>query len=245
VSLDELLLVRHGESSGNVAREDAEADGAEVIDIDWRDADTPLSEHGRRQAQALGSWLGALPADRRPAHVWSSPYVRAADTARIAVAASELRLPVLLDERLRDRELGVLDRLTGHGVRTRFAAEAARRRLLGKLYYRPPGGESWADVALRLRSFLQDLRSERVDGTVLVVAHDAVILLFRYVLERLDEEQLLHLAKGASVGNASITRLARGTDGCWSTTEFGTVEHLEQQGVEPTHHGADHDAHSH
>jgi len=45
----ELLLVRHGESDGNVARERAMAAGAEVIDVDRCDADVPLSEIGAQQ----------------------------------------------------------------------------------------------------------------------------------------------------------------------------------------------------
>lgn len=239
MGLTELLLVRHGESAGNIARERAEASSAEVIDIEWRDADTPLSEHGREQAAALGLWL----ADRAGAvdDVWSSPYVRAHDTARIALRAAGMRRSVRVDERLRDRELGVLDRLTSTGVRTRMPEEAARRRTLGKLYYRPPGGESWADVALRLRSFLRDLDTD--DGAVLISCHDAVILLLRYVLERLDEATVLELARTSSVGNASVTRLVRThDDGAWQLAEFGAVEHLRERGVAPTHHGAESDA---
>ena len=68
-----------------------------------------------------------------------------------------------VDERLRDRELGILDALTAHGVDVRLPAEAARRRWLGKFYYRPPGGEAWTDVALRLRSFLRDA-AQAADG---------------------------------------------------------------------------------
>jgi broad specificity phosphatase PhoE len=241
----ELLLVRHGESAGNVARERAEAGGAEVIDIEWRDADTPLSEHGREQAAALGDWLAERAGGLR--EVWSSPYLRARDTVQIALDAAGMTQPVRIDERLRDRELGVLDRLTSTGVRDRFPDEAARRRTLGKLYYRPPGGESWADVALRLRSFLRDLQAGSwPPGSVLVSCHDAVILLFRYVLERLGEASLLELARSSSVGNASVTRLVRaGTDGVWRLADFGAVEHLRERGVAPTHHGAESDAQPH
>jgi broad specificity phosphatase PhoE len=239
VSLTEIVLVRHGESAGNVAREVAETSGDEVIDIEWRDADTPLSEHGRAQAEALGKWLGELDPDHVPVQVWSSPYVRARDTAVIATQTAGLDLPVVLDERLRDRELGILDRLTSSGVRNRYPSEAARRRTLGKFYYRPPGGESWADVALRIRSFLRDLAAA---DRVLVAAHDAVILLFRYVLEVLDEAALLELAAQDSVGNASVTRLVRAPHAAWEIVEFGTVDHLSRHGVEPTHHGAETDA---
>jgi broad specificity phosphatase PhoE len=238
MSLTELILVRHGESAGNVAREHAEANGDEVIPIEWRDADTPLSQHGHAQAEALGAWL----AERSTGvgEVWSSPYVRARDTAQIALDTAGAPHHIKLDERLRDRELGVLDRLTSVGIRQRYQSEAERRRTLGKLYYRPPGGESWADVALRLRSFLQDLegRPGRT-GSALIASHDAVILLFRYVLEGLDERTLLELAATSSVGNASVTRLTRPTvDSAWQLADFGALDHLRQHGVEPTHHGA-------
>ena len=52
-----LLVVRHGESAGNVARDAAEADGLATIDIVERDMDVPLSPLGERQAAALGEWL--------------------------------------------------------------------------------------------------------------------------------------------------------------------------------------------
>src|SRR5436190_1635271 len=61
-----LMLVRHGESIGNVARDVAEAAGHPSIDIAERDMDVGLSAQGREQAVALGRWLGALPRSARP-----------------------------------------------------------------------------------------------------------------------------------------------------------------------------------
>src|SRR4051812_18548318 len=148
--LDWLGVVRHGESSGNVIAADAERDGLELIDIPQRDADVPLSDTGREQAGAVGRWLADLPADRQPDAVVVSPYLRARQTAELAVEG--IRARPVVDERLRDRELGIIDLHTGHGVRARLPEEADRRARLGKFYYRPPGGESWTDVLLRLRS---------------------------------------------------------------------------------------------
>ena len=234
MTLTQLIAVRHGESEGNVAREAAEAEGAEVITIDQRDPDVPLSARGREQAEAVGRWLAGFAAREPVDAVWSSPYVRARQTAEAALAAAEQAMPIRVDERLRDRELGVLDLLTGTGVRARFPEEAARRRWLGKLYYRPPGGESWADVALRLRSLLADL-DRQVDGTVVVFCHDALIMLLRYVLEGLDEATLLELARTATVANGSVTRLVRSGDG-WLLAEFDEQQHLHAEGVRPTEH---------
>jgi broad specificity phosphatase PhoE len=162
----------------------------------------------------------------------------ASGALRIAVALTTAGwdLPPSVDERLRDRELGVLDTLTGRGVRELHPEEAERRRFLGKFYYRPPGGESWADVALRVRSVLPEL--EASGERVLVVAHDAVIWLFRAVCERIEERELLDLAAAHPIPNASITRLVRDGDGAWHATVVNDVGHLD----EVTEHGGRHDA---
>lgn len=231
----ELLVVRHGESLGNTASRAAHAAGAEVIDVPARDPDVELSPAGVEQAQALGAWLAELPADQAPQAVWSSPYERSAQTARIALREGGLDLPVVLDERLRDRELGVLDRLTAAGVEARYPDEAARRRWVGKFYYRPPGGESWADLALRVRSVLADLDRLEDGRRVLVVCHDAVTMVVRYVCEGLTEEQVMQVSSAAPVKNASVTRLLR-ADGerRWQVDGFNAVGHLPGHGAPTT-----------
>jgi len=200
-------MARHGESIGNAAWRAAETAELDEIDIDLRDPDVPLSETGRRQAKALGRRLAAMSPGERPTAVISSPYVRAAETARIALAEIG-DPPIRFDERLRDREAGVLYALTWRGIAARFPEEAARKRQTGKFYYRPPGGESWADVALRLRSALSDIERDHPDGRVLVVAHDAVVVLTRYIVERLTERQLLEIER-TLVPNGSLTMWAR------------------------------------
>ena len=145
-----LWVVRHGQSAGNVARDLADAAGAAMIAIDHRDMDVPLSELGEAQARSLGHWFAAMPERERPEVVLASPYVRAVRTAELIGAGGKVRV----DERLREREFGVLDRLTTLGIHERFPEQAEHRGILGKFYHRPPGGESWCDVILRLRSAL-------------------------------------------------------------------------------------------
>lgn len=222
----ELLLVRHGESTGNLARAAAKASGAELMDVDRRDPDVPLSPLGRRQAAALGRRLADLPADRRPDAAWSSPYLRATDTAAIAFRTAGIDLPVRRDERLRDRELGILDRLTGPGIAAEHPDEGERWRWHGKFYYRPPGGEAWTDVALRVRSVLCDIDRYCDGARVAVFAHDAVVLLTRYVCEQLTESRLLELAHDL-VANASLTRLVREPGSPdWHLAEWNDASHL-------------------
>ncbi|MCU1584854.1 MAG: histidine phosphatase family protein [Microbacteriaceae bacterium] len=236
----ELWLVRHGESAANVASFAAESRGLEVIPVEYRDADVPLSATGEEQARALGDWLAENITDAAPSAVWASPYLRAQQTVAIAMSRAGLDLPIRIDERLRDRELGILDLLTKQGVEARYPEEAQRRRWLGKFYYRPPGGESWADVALRLRSFLRDVDLYDDGGTVLAAAHDAVIMLFLYVCNGLTEKELLGFAREHTVANASVTKLTRPAGaGRWSLESFSHEGHLHEAGVPVTEHAGD------
>ncbi len=238
--LRRVTLVRHGESAGNVAASAAQAAGSEVIDIAWRDADVPLSDLGQQQAAAVGTWLSGLPTDQLPAQVWASSYWRAQQTAQLAQQAAGTNIPTRVDERLRDRELGILDMLTWAGVQARLPEEAARRRWLGKFYHRPPGGESWADVALRIRSLLVDFEFRPMPDHVLIFTHDAVVWLFRYVLEGLTEQQLLDATVGSTVLNASISSFVRAdADAPWQPDLFNSTEHLRSLSVEVTTHGTD------
>jgi 2,3-bisphosphoglycerate-dependent phosphoglycerate mutase len=202
-----LWLVRHGQSQGNVARDAADLAGLAMIDIDVRDVDVPLSDLGHRQAEAAGRYFAALPEDERPEVILSSPYIRARQTAEAICKAGGLSggpSRSIIDERLREREFGIFDRLTGIGIRQKYPEEAEHRTRLSKFYHRPPGGESWADVILRLRSALNTINLHYCDRRVLVVCHQVVVLCMRYILEELDEQQILAIDKQAEVLNCGI-----------------------------------------
>lgn len=204
-----LFIVRHGESAGNVARDAAEEAGLPVIDLATRDMDVPLSPLGERQAAALGRWIGRLPKDEQPKVVYSSPYVRAHETAQLALDAAGLTVDrdvtFVVDERLREREFGILDRLTRRGITERHPDQAEFRAHLGKFYHRPPGGESWADVILRLRSFVDTISRECCGERILIVSHQVVVLMFRYILEHLSEPEILAIDREHLLANCSVT----------------------------------------
>lgn len=236
-----LLLVRHGESAGNVARDAAEAAGLPMIDIAARDMDVALSDLGERQARALGRWIGKLGPDERPTVVFTSPYVRACETSRLALGHAGIDLAdvtFVVDERLREREFGVLDRLTRKGIGERYPEQAEFRAHLGKFYHRPPGGESWADVILRLRSLLETMTRECCGERVMVVSHQVVVLMFRYVLERLSEQEVLDIDREHELANCSVTSYRYDSDrpprGGMVLTRFNEVAPLEEAGAEVT-----------
>jgi probable phosphoglycerate mutase len=224
-----LFLIRHGQSAGNLAADDARRAGAERLTLETRDMDVDLSSLGEEQARATANW--AQTAGLNDPLIFCSPYRRAERTARLALDS----LPARLDERLREREFGILDRLTRRGVEAIYPEQAAARAFLGKFYHRPPGGESWVDVALRLRMFLGDVELERttqrgVQRDVVIVTHQAVITLTRYILERLDEQTTLEIDRAEQIPNCSVTSYVR-AEAAWTLVEFASVAHLEPQTV--------------
>jgi broad specificity phosphatase PhoE len=217
-----LWVVRHGQSAGNVARDAAESQGLHLIDLVTRDADAPLSELGAAQAGALAHWFAQMPEGERPCSLMVSPFVRAQQTLWAVSDALGLdRDDIHVDERLREKEFGILDGYTRAGIEHKFPELHAQRTLVGKFYFRPPGGESWCDVILRLRSVVEVLRRDHVGDRVLIVAHQVIVNCLRYLLECLDEAAILAMDKAADVPNCGVTEYA--LEGAGNAARFGQV----------------------
>jgi probable phosphoglycerate mutase len=239
---DQLWIVRHGESAGNVARDAAYAANLSVIDIAERDVDVPLSALGDQQARALGRWFAAMSSAERPNVLLSSPYLRARQTASLMqeVGGVANGTSMLVDERLREKEFGILDRLTRLGIEQRFPDQAALRARIGKFYFRPPGGESWCDVILRLRSVLDSvsLHHSEPGDRVLIVAHQVIVLCLRYLIETMTEEQILSIDRDAEVANCGVTSYRLDRDaapgGTLRLQAYNFVAPLEEAGAPVT-----------
>ena len=212
------MVARHGESLANVAFREAEHTGA-WVDLGCRDADVALSERGHEQSAALGRWLRQHP----PEVVHCSPYLRARQTwqaARAELTTTQQLVPVMVDDRLRDNEMGQLELHTFPMILQRFPEEARRFEKLGGLYYRAPGGESLLDVADRLRSFLRDVdRTKRS----LVIAHDAIVLMMLYLTESLTEQEVFETP---AAPNASVSRWATAAGEPLRLLVHNDVDHL-------------------
>jgi probable phosphoglycerate mutase len=193
--------------------------------LSGRDTDVELTELGVQQAKAVGQWLAALPGSELPQVVITSPYRRARETWRIAAEGLGLPAPGT-DDRLVDRLTGELEMLTRAAIRQRFPGEEARLQEAGEYHYRPPGGETFEDIAKRLASFLDDLNRAHAGKRVLVVAHDSVVLVMRYVIEGLDWTRVAAIvAEAGQVRNASITSFKE-SSGRLVLDRYNTVDHL-------------------
>ncbi|WP_165989920.1 histidine phosphatase family protein [Streptomyces sp. YIM 98790] len=168
-----LTAVRHGQSTANVAFATDTP-----LPPDLTDPEVPLTPLGFAQAEALGRRLASSPA---PDLVLASPFLRTRQTwTTMAETAARLGVscpPLLTDERLRDRDLGRYSLLTPSALRARDPQARP-----GDWFYRPPGGESFSDVSLRVRDFLTELGTVAPGRHVLLITHDAVIVSLHRVL---------------------------------------------------------------
>jgi 2,3-bisphosphoglycerate-dependent phosphoglycerate mutase len=202
--MDDLVIVRHGESERNVRRAAAHKTGKLEYGTDLRDMDVPLTPRGEKQAEATGQYLAKkFNFDR----VFLSPYLRAVQTTDLFFKHFAQPPRPTVEERIREKEFGILDGLTRDGIIKKYPDEWKRREREGKYYYRPPGGESYPDVALRVHSFLGTLARDCRRQSVLVVCHSVVVLTFRRLLERLNEKELLAIDRDPEqdVCNCSVT----------------------------------------
>lgn len=230
-----LWVVRHGQSAGNVARDLATEAGLPRIDLNGRDVDVPLSDLGRDQARALGRWFATAHEIGRPEVMLASPYVRAVETAQLFREAGGCRADerICIDERLREKEFGILDGLTGTGIRQFHPEQAEFRKVLGKFYHRPPGGESWVDVIFRLRALMDTVSLHYGGKRVMIVAHQVVVLCLRYIIEGLSEAEVLAIDKAADVANCGLIEYrfdpAHSHDGGLVLARYNVTAPMEEQ----------------
>lgn len=190
-----IQAVRHEESMGNVYARAAKEQGLDRVESPVPNPQIGLSHDGMKKATQIK--VALVPFTR----VFASSYVRAQQTAEIAGFSH-----YAVDERLRDRELGCLDGFTSSGIERYAPAEAAARAHMGKFYHRPAGGESWADVVLRMRSFLFEQKMRGINDLIFF-SHDVTILCALYICYDLTVDEVLAMQKESPILNGSVTEM--------------------------------------
>jgi broad specificity phosphatase PhoE len=150
-----LLLIRHGES---VANTEGRLQGQ---------FDSRLTEQGRAQGHALARRL--LQDGQRPATIYASDLARAAETAQIL--AETLEIPLFLDERLREYDVGELSGALFRDIEHLYPGVWAIFQRGGE-WASIPGEEGNEAFQRRLGAFLKDTIQGHVQDTkVAIVSH--------------------------------------------------------------------------
>jgi 2,3-bisphosphoglycerate-dependent phosphoglycerate mutase len=198
----EFIVVRHGETAWN-------AQGRIQGHLD-----SPLNEEGRAQALLVGDCLTR----EHFARLYSSDLGRALQTAQ--AIADRSGLPVRTDTRLRERNLGVFQGLTGAECERRFPEHYGRFRARDPDHVMP-GGESARRVYERVSEVFTVLAREHTGARLVVVTHGGVLdALYRFV-----QGVPLERRRDFTIFNASLNTV-RCTDAHWTMERWGDISHL-------------------
>ena len=210
----DLILVRHGQSEGNLAQRRSEkgnhADYTEAFK-DRHSASFRLTDLGRTQAEQAGAWLrNEFPNFDR---LLVSEYLRAMETA------AHLALPNaqwFSDFYLTERDWGGLDVLPQNEQQEKFSEEL-KRRDIEPFFWRPPNGETFADLCMRVDRVLHTLRRECEDKRVIIVCHGEVMRAFQIRMERMSQKRFRELTfsenKEDKIFNCQIIHYSRRKNG--------------------------------
>lgn len=160
-----IYIMRHGETTFN---ETGRIGG-----------DANLSAAGESFAKALPGVLGDIHEGGRPLTVWTSTLRRTMDTAR------HLPYPKLQWKALDELDGGVCDGLTYEEIEKRYPEDFALRDQ-DKFNFRYRGGESYADLVLRLEPIIMELERQE---NILIIGHQAVLrAILAYFLNKSHDE---------------------------------------------------------
>jgi broad specificity phosphatase PhoE len=185
-----ILLVRHGETEWNLARRFQ------------GQFDSPLTERGIAQADAIGRFVRKLP-EAASARIVASPLGRARRTAEIIRDHLTTGTELTIDGRLREISVGSWDGLTYSDIATRFP-EIFDGEGRHEWYFRSPDGDTYEAFAARVGEWL---RASAVLPFVIAVTHGIVSRVLRGLYAGLPREVALMLP----VPQDKIFRLSAGS----------------------------------
>ena len=210
----DLVLVRHGQSEGNLAKRQSEAGDNTAFTNEFRNRHTAsfrLTAKGRKQAERAGTVLRGLFYEGNTGfdRLFVSEYARAQETAGL------LGLPNAkwrLDPYLSERDWSDLSTMPDDERQQKFG-DALRMQDAEPFFWSPPNGESLAQLCLRIDRVLTTLHRDGGDKRVILVCHGEVMWAFKIRLERLSKERFkdLHLSDDArnKIHNCQILHYTR------------------------------------
>lgn len=202
-----LVVARHAESVRNVAKAGHvffPNPTARLGLENEADHHARLTPAGRDQARSLGAQLarefGAFDL------VYHSGYQRTRETAELALAEMGISPAPAVRENIfiRERDAGYTYNMTTDETEAAFPWLQEYWTTVGPFYSRPPGGESMADVAARVQSFLGHREREFAGRRVLLVTHVGTARMIRFVLEGWTHDEAVAQWQSGAIPNAGF-----------------------------------------
>ncbi len=202
----DLYLIRHGESVSN-------AEGRIQGQLD-----VPLSDFGRRQAEAIAERLGGESIEA----IISSPLKRAWETAE--VSSRRLGLPIISEPRLKEINVGIFQGKTREELKRTHAKELELWHS-EDLDFVVPGGESRRQLIARAEEALGDA-AKLPYKRIAVFAHGRLLIgVVKHISNMSPKEPPF------SLQNGSITIVTAGPEGTFTLRAMDQISHLREVGL--------------
>ncbi|WP_251547001.1 histidine phosphatase family protein [Limosilactobacillus caecicola] len=215
--MSRILFIRHGKTEWNL---DSKYQGAH--------GDSPLLPQSYHEIKCLAQSLASV----KIAHVFASPLPRAKTTAEKLIEALGRPIPLTIDERLIEFNLGKMEGM-------KFSAVADKwPDVINNFRHHPDqydptivGSESFESVIKRVSAAVQDYVHEFPRQNVVVVSHGAAL---NAAINGLLKTPMAHLKDRGGLSNTSTTILQTDDGQNYHLEKWNDTSYLHKTRVDPT-----------
>lgn len=215
--MTKVYLIRHGKTQWNLESRYQGANG-----------DSPLLKDSYRGIELLASSLQRIPFE----HAYTSPLKRARVTAQALLNHLNPEIPLTIDSRLKEFNLGKMEGMHFEDVAAKWPEVLKNFRHHPDKYDESlVEGESFLEVIARFRAAIEEYCRQYPNGNILVISHGAAL---NAAINALIGTPLAHLKDRGGLSNTSTTILTTNDDRHFELEKWNDTSYLHKSKVDPT-----------
>ncbi|MEE6719997.1 histidine phosphatase family protein [Limosilactobacillus reuteri] len=215
--MTKVYLIRHGKTQWNLESRYQGANG-----------DSPLLKDSYREIELLASSLQRIPFE----HAYTSPLKRARVTAQALLNHLNPEIPLTIDSRLKEFNLGKMEGMHFEDVAAKWPEVLKNFRHHPDKYDESlVEGESFLEVIARFRAAIEEYCRQYPNGNILVISHGAAL---NAAINALIGTPLAHLKDLGGLSNTSTTILTTNDGRHFELEKWNDTSYLHKSKVDPT-----------
>lgn len=197
-----VVVIRHGQTIPNLLVQHFTEN--HFYEVTGSDETVGLTELGISQIKEAGFFLALLRRRVKVARLYCSQFFRTRSSAEVIQSILPGHPQIVEDPRIAKRHYGDFWNITYSGVKALYPEEYEKFLQQGGYFYRPPNGENYADLKVRVNDYIHEV----IDGTedsIAIATHSAVALVLeQLLLGEMTDAELVQRYDAMSVSNASV-----------------------------------------
>ncbi|AWD62079.1 phosphoglycerate mutase [Limosilactobacillus reuteri] len=215
--MTKVYLIRHGKTQWNLESRYQGSNG-----------DSPLLKDSYREIELLASSLQRIPFE----HAYTSPLKRARVTAQALLNHLNPEIPLTIDSRLKEFNLGKMEGMHFEDVAAKWPEVLKNFRHHPDKYDESlVEGESFLEVIARFRAAIEEYCRQYPNGNILVISHGAAL---NAAINALIGMPLAHLKDRGGLSNTSTTVLTTNDGRHFELEKWNDTSYLHKSKVDPT-----------